>query len=67
MKRNCWTCKHDDNHGGCDAARPGPNGERCPVEVWIDETPGEWKHCMPPRDADGCPGYEKREGRRRAS
>lgn len=40
MKRNCWTCKHDDGHGGCDATRPRPNGERCPVEVWIDETSG---------------------------
>lgn len=64
MKRNCWTCKHDDRHGGCDAVKRLPNGDRCPVEVWIDSTNGNWINCMPPKDADGCPGYEKRIGRK---
>jgi hypothetical protein len=64
MKRNCWTCKHDDRHEGCDAVKILPSGDRCPVEVWIDDTNGDWINCMPPKDADGCPGYEKRNGKR---
>jgi hypothetical protein len=52
-KRNCWTCRHnDEQHDSCRVE--GRDG----VAEWISECPGEWVNCMPPKDADGCPGWE---------
>jgi len=62
MRRNCWACKFAEGRyctSGCGI------GDPCAVCVWINETGGaEWVNGMPPKDADGCPGYEKRTGRK---
>jgi hypothetical protein len=61
--RNCWSCVHDFTGAGklhlCVVSRSEAFVAKN-VSAWIlalgslDET---W---MPPKDADGCPGYEAR-------
>lgn len=65
-KRNCWTCGHsglrDGAPGRCSvygADAGGPVGKA--IGEWarmVDESDDDG---MPPRDADGCPGWEAKE------
>lgn len=51
MKRNCWYCANDEICGG---------GHCCyteGVDLWVCENIDVGSD-MPPRDADGCPGWE---------
>lgn len=63
MKRNCWTCEHMRRHGGALNICESPELLRTPSIVlkWIEAVPAEAATGMPPKDADGCPGYEPKE------
>ena len=56
MKRNCWTCKHNEETSlGSECRGPvGPNIRGWWVQFGLDITE------MPPHDADGCPGWAER-------
>lgn len=62
-KRNCWTCGWDREGGICDiqendAGREGlaaDTGDWC-GDAYLDA------YGMPPKDADGCPGWKPKPG-----
>ena len=67
-KRNCWTCDHDKVFGGgtahiCTALPPrrskgtGDSPTVKAISAWTDSQTLD-ASLMPPKDSDGCPGWE---------
>ena len=68
-KRNCWTCKHDFGFGHTDAryCRAMPARKRGERDSERHKAIGAWTNAqsldatlMPPKDSDGCPGWERK-------
>lgn len=57
MNRNCHTCKHNTALGARPTYLCVMDVRRADVDEWTDAV-GLDDSLMPPRDADGCPGYE---------
>ncbi len=58
VKRNCWTCGHDDS-GDCFILENQADGwHEC--EVWTGGL--DWVARYPPKDSDGCPGWKPKPG-----
>lgn len=67
--RNCWTCKHDLGFGHttaryCKAMPARRRGERDSerhrqINAWTNAQALD-ENLMPPKDADGCPGWERK-------
>lgn len=69
--RNCWTCKHDipgevvfpsRDYRVCRILTEGlgPTSLVDRVELWCERANLDESIGMPPKDADGCPGYERK-------
>lgn len=61
IRRNCWTCEHNNGPYNVCAIING-RSDRDDVEAWVDgQEISRYDAAvpnMPPRNADGCPGWK---------
>jgi len=58
VRRGCWTCSRNYYDEGGGACCSGLSGAIC---RWLESVTLD-SDGMPPRDADGCPGWAAKEG-----